>query len=977
MMRPLPATAVLAAIAIGAASIASAAPQRARQDRQQSALVDGQGQMAAASPSVRRYTIRHGDAQGVVSAGSTGRTPIGSLVYSNTTSSSPYSTGWAFVVADDARTTAVCDCSVSTLVVKVTGGGDGSTTPGPSIDYGLYANCPTEPGVNPIAGTSGTVVLPDDGVWVLEIDYSADPRPIPRNIWIGLSPSVGAVGWFSGSPPELGFSGNYYEHPLLGCETTFPPPVYASFYAQVYCSTSDAAPLPTNPSPSDTATDVDLAADLSWTSAAGRPAEGAAIVPSPASGVVEATVVDDSDGQATGGFGAGHSCTTYERWAAKNPQGRSGAGGCAALGICDFPNTRDAFIPDPGSPVNTIRLSIHVFCYDDGSGCVSTQTEVDAQIARLNLDYEQPVDWRIAFSYEVQFHNDTQYRDVAPADIDNMKLAYADSPTTKLNIYVANLTGPDLFSFATFPWDGDALTATGGIFMYSGMWSSGGRALAHEVGHCLGLWHTHHSPDEVSGCADPCYELAGSPSDTGGDLCSDTAPTPTNFACSDPAGTDPCTSPPVSWAPTNFRNYMSYSSCYTEWTPQQVGRGNCWSAMELSGWIEPAQCTPTYDVYLGTTNPPTTLICTDIEETTCDPGQLDCATTYYWQVVSRLFSFTTNGPIWSFDTIGGPDCNGNSTPDDCEIALGLIPDCQPNGVPDDCDITGGTSQDIDGNGIPDECMPPMQPLAPAAPPHDVTKNRYISIDPTTSGATPVAIEVQLASMKRCSGALGRTCRVDADCPGYCDNNPVIGCADDGPCGAGTCVPTAPCIEHADVGSTLGWVGAPYNVPEGCNPVPCGSTDWVAKVEQNPVYRVWTENPLHIGDCEIVPVATYGLRPTVDGVTYASPLIISTIAKPDVRHYGDTVGPVDGITGEYTPPDGFVNVNDIQAYVLTVQNYPAGSPYIHRTWVDMHGNDPGTAPNYIANVSDLTRVKFGFEGRTYTETPEQENPGNCP
>lgn len=64
-------------------------------------------------------------------------------------------------------------------------------------------------------------------------------------------------------------------------------------------------------------------------------------------------------------------------------------------------------------------------------------------------------------------------------------------------------------------------------------------------------------------------------------------------------------------------------------------------------------------------------------------------------------------------------------------------------------------------------------------------------------------------------------------------------------------------------------------------------------------------------------------------------------------------------------------------VLTLQNYPSGSPYVHRTWVDLHGLDPGTAPNYIANVSDMTRIKFGFEGRTYTVTPEQEDPGDCP
>ncbi|MGB2985284.1 MAG: hypothetical protein WBE26_05320, partial [Phycisphaerae bacterium] len=51
----------------------------------------------------------------------------------------------------------------------------------------------------------------------------------------------------------------------------------------------------------------------------------------------------------------------------------------------------------------------------------------------------------------------------------------------------------------------------------------------------------------------------------------------------------------------------------------------------------------------------------------------------------------------------GRDCNGNSVPDDCDIADGTSLDCQRNGIPDDCDIANGTSQDSPPNGIPDEC----------------------------------------------------------------------------------------------------------------------------------------------------------------------------------------------------------------------------------------------------------------------------------
>ncbi|MBN2561905.1 MAG: PPC domain-containing protein [Phycisphaerae bacterium] len=57
------------------------------------------------------------------------------------------------------------------------------------------------------------------------------------------------------------------------------------------------------------------------------------------------------------------------------------------------------------------------------------------------------------------------------------------------------------------------------------------------------------------------------------------------------------------------------------------------------------------------------------------------------------------------------DCNGNTIPDECEIALGLAEDCQPNGIPDDCDIdptdpdgNGQVSADCQPDSIPDECQ---------------------------------------------------------------------------------------------------------------------------------------------------------------------------------------------------------------------------------------------------------------------------------
>ncbi|MFQ5463559.1 MAG: M43 family zinc metalloprotease, partial [Phycisphaerae bacterium] len=387
------------------------------------------------------------------------------------------------------------------------------------------------------------------------------------------------------------------------------------------------------------------------------------------------------------------------------------AGGCGQLGVCDDPVVRDAFIPAPTTPENVYRLHIHVFCQDNGAACTSTVAEVNNQINTLNNNYAP---WRISFEYDLSFHNDSVYWSWASSEEAGMKSTYAVDPATKLNIYLVNVEGQ--FSFGTFPWDPDALTFMGGVVMNNGQWSSTATTIAHEIGHNLGLWHTHHGVSEVNQCS-ACWESPNAPDSTVGDRCADTAPTPTNFNCGPPGGVDPCGG--GSWGATDFHNYMSYSNCRTEFTPQQAGRLHCWTNDVVSSWLLP-QCTATYDVLLDTVNPPINAVCTGTADPFCDPGFLDCATTYYWQVAvtSDLTGMTTVGPVWFFTTPFGPDCNANGTADVCDIGTGVsgdcntnaVPDecetdCQANGVADECDISQGTSQDCDANNVPDECDP--------------------------------------------------------------------------------------------------------------------------------------------------------------------------------------------------------------------------------------------------------------------------------
>jgi hypothetical protein len=52
---------------------------------------------------------------------------------------------------------------------------------------------------------------------------------------------------------------------------------------------------------------------------------------------------------------------------------------------------------------------------------------------------------------------------------------------------------------------------------------------------------------------------------------------------------------------------------------------------------------------------------------------------------------------------GGPDCNFNTIPDQCDIASGTSEDCNLNDIPDECDILANPSIDCDINGVIDSC----------------------------------------------------------------------------------------------------------------------------------------------------------------------------------------------------------------------------------------------------------------------------------
>ncbi|UCE62151.1 MAG: hypothetical protein JSU63_10660 [Phycisphaerales bacterium] len=312
------------------------------------------------------------------------------------------------------------------------------------------------------------------------------------------------------------------------------------------------------------------------------------------------------------------------------------------------------------------------------------------------------------------------------------------------------------------------------------------------------------------------------------------------------------------------------------------------------------------------------------------------------------------------------DCNANGVRDAddlvaCPSEDPSCQDCNENGVPDVCDIAVQIVEDVNDNGIPDRCEA-AAPLPITAFPSSARKNRYISVDPTSNGPDIVGFQVELVSMKRCSGNLNRACGADSDCQ--------IPAPDEGSC-----------VEHPHTGSVLGWVQQPV---QGCSPShSCGIDDWFATIGPDPWLQSWEGVPtLHIGDCEIVSVATYSLRGSPDGLALGDSMEVGTILKilNEGKYYADVAGPVydDGGTLRFNEPDGYVNIVDVSAYLLTADSSP---PIGHVTWLDLHGGPAGSGnpPQQILNITDLQQILLGDTGVTYKGAGDADHldPCECP
>ena len=183
-----------------------------------------------------------------------------------------------------------------------------------------------------------------------------------------------------------------------------------------------------------------------------------------------------------------------------------------------------------------------------------------------------------------------------------------------------------------------------------------------------------------------------------------------------------------------------------------------------------------------------------------------------------------------------------------------------------------------------------------------------------------------------------------------------------------------------------WVDEPvcYDYPNGDPVLPppaiCVGPDrfgWVSSLAPDPVLRYWTESPLHLTDCGIVPAVTYGIRTSPDGgETFSDPLMIATAHDPegDAQSWGDiTGGPVAGMPGLWLAPERATNFGDVGNAIRTFENRSDGSGYPPRVWVDVEINQ-------VVNFGDISFVIKAFEGTVYADLDLEligVDPADCP
>jgi len=210
----------------------------------------------------------------------------------------------------------------------------------------------------------------------------------------------------------------------------------------------------------------------------------------------------------------------------------------------------------------TIRVFFHIVRSSSGSGLGSDIASV--MLSRLNSDYAST---GIQFqSSGCDFINDnTFYNDLSESEFP--LLFSVNSHNNAIDIYVLGTSTTGMASGIAANIPATAYIVHGTRYNTT--------TLSHEMGHCLGLYHTHHGTvTEGGGDANQCKELVnGSNAATCGDYITDTPADPDLWSGCTYAGGSRVDANQQLYHP-NPANYMAYSNptCRNLFTPLQIQR---------------------------------------------------------------------------------------------------------------------------------------------------------------------------------------------------------------------------------------------------------------------------------------------------------------------------------------------------------------------------------------------------------------------
>ena len=220
----------------------------------------------------------------------------------------------------------------------------------------------------------------------------------------------------------------------------------------------------------------------------------------------------------------------------------------------------------------------------------------------------------------------------------------------------------------------------------------------------------------------------------------------------------------------------------------------------------------------------------------------------------------------------------------------------------------------------------------------IPKNRYLTID-TRGCSSPFAIHVTLSEL---DDQYNDSC---LPIEGFL-SNPV-------------------CVDNR--------FGQPVD-PQPAPTDPCQGPElfgWVSYIVDGPVVpRAWGEYPLYITGCEVVPAATYELRPSADGVVpsvFDPLLILTTTHDPlgDSQHWGDVTSD-PGLSIPWMPPEYATSFSDVAAVIKTFEG--SGGPA--REWCDLE-------IDHVVSFSDISFAIKAFEGKTYAQITDTSSPSARP